>query len=345
MDRFTYNYLSINGERFNRLGYVNDTGTDYASYDDIKGEGNSINYKYRMHDPRVGRFFAVDPLAPKYPHNSPYAFSENSTIAFIELEGLERYYAADGELLGVLNISSEIRVLTDEKVVELARQVLTGKEDQKSNRLMYLLAGKGNDSFSKFYNSSDKADLKIASNILTSMYNQVSDVPLADGYIRIVNSHSGSVEYGDLPMEDIFFLSKNAHGNHINKKLFFGINFPNEKGLGSGRIAMNQIYMENHFYDMAMVLYHESLHTNGYDETAWGEFNAHYYTAQHSLYEMASEGYQQQNLTSLGGYLEQQRKQVEENPNNQKLKKQYDVNKRRYEKEVKRYIERFGESE
>ncbi len=56
---------------------------------DIKGEGNSVNYKYRMHDPRVGRFFAVDPLASKYPHNSVYAFSENRVIDGIELEGLE----------------------------------------------------------------------------------------------------------------------------------------------------------------------------------------------------------------------------------------------------------------
>ncbi|TCN53834.1 RHS repeat-associated protein [Flavobacterium chryseum] len=58
---------------------------------ELKGEGNSINYTFRMHDPRIGRFFAVDPLFKKYPHNSPYAFSENSVIAFIELEGLEKY--------------------------------------------------------------------------------------------------------------------------------------------------------------------------------------------------------------------------------------------------------------
>ncbi|MCT4666088.1 MAG: hypothetical protein N4A45_12740 [Flavobacteriales bacterium] len=58
--------------------------------DEIKGEGNSISFKYRMHDPRLGRFFAVDPLAPKYPHNSPYAFSENMVIHAIELEGLEK---------------------------------------------------------------------------------------------------------------------------------------------------------------------------------------------------------------------------------------------------------------
>jgi len=59
--------------------------------DEIKGEGNSVNYKFRMHDPRVGRFFAVDPLASKYPHNSPYAFSENRVIDGLELEGLEVY--------------------------------------------------------------------------------------------------------------------------------------------------------------------------------------------------------------------------------------------------------------
>ncbi len=56
---------------------------------ELKGTGNSINYKYRMHDPRIGRFFAVDPLAGKYPHNSSYAFSENRVIDGVELEGLE----------------------------------------------------------------------------------------------------------------------------------------------------------------------------------------------------------------------------------------------------------------
>ena len=82
--------------------------------DEIKGIGNSINYKFRMHslsrkiffillqglrskriekyvfgNPRIGRFFAVDPLAWKYPWNSPYAFSENRVIDGVELEGLE----------------------------------------------------------------------------------------------------------------------------------------------------------------------------------------------------------------------------------------------------------------
>ena len=42
-----------------------------------------------MHDPRIGRFFAVDPLAPKYPELTPYQFSSNRPIDCVELEGLE----------------------------------------------------------------------------------------------------------------------------------------------------------------------------------------------------------------------------------------------------------------
>ena len=62
--------------------------------DEVKGTGNSVNYKYRVHDPRLGRFLSIDPLAPDYPWNSPYAFSENRVIDGVELEGLE-YIRAD----------------------------------------------------------------------------------------------------------------------------------------------------------------------------------------------------------------------------------------------------------
>jgi RHS repeat-associated protein len=57
--------------------------------DEVKGEGNSINYTYRMHDTRLGRFLSIDPLHASYPWNSPYAFSENRLIDAVELEGLE----------------------------------------------------------------------------------------------------------------------------------------------------------------------------------------------------------------------------------------------------------------
>lgn len=57
--------------------------------DEVKGEGNSYNFTFRMYSPRVGKFLSLDPLTPKYPHNSPYTFAENRVIDGIELEGLE----------------------------------------------------------------------------------------------------------------------------------------------------------------------------------------------------------------------------------------------------------------
>ncbi|MCP4122987.1 MAG: hypothetical protein GY751_14645, partial [Bacteroidetes bacterium] len=57
--------------------------------DEIYGDGNALSFKYRIHDPRLGRFLSRDPLMKKYPWNSPYAFQENKLGLGIELEGLE----------------------------------------------------------------------------------------------------------------------------------------------------------------------------------------------------------------------------------------------------------------
>lgn len=46
-------------------------------------------FKYRQHDPQIGRFTQIDPLSDKYVYNSSYAFSENHVTNSVELEGLE----------------------------------------------------------------------------------------------------------------------------------------------------------------------------------------------------------------------------------------------------------------
>jgi RHS repeat-associated protein len=92
--------------------------------DEVKGEGNSVNYKYRMHDPRVGRFFAVDPLSPKYPHNSPYSFSENIIISHVELEGLEKALAKIGRASNVG--TGKLIICTSENVAEIAKKSVEG---------------------------------------------------------------------------------------------------------------------------------------------------------------------------------------------------------------------------
>lgn len=77
----------------NRFGNIEDYRYGFQGQekdDEIKGEGNSLNYTFRMHDPRVGRFLSLDPFIKQFPHNSPYAFSENRVIDMIELEGGEK---------------------------------------------------------------------------------------------------------------------------------------------------------------------------------------------------------------------------------------------------------------
>jgi RHS repeat-associated protein len=56
--------------------------------DEIHGvTGSSLNFKYRMYDSRIGRFLGVDPLASKYPELSPYHFTGNNPIRFVDFDG------------------------------------------------------------------------------------------------------------------------------------------------------------------------------------------------------------------------------------------------------------------
>jgi RHS repeat-associated protein len=72
---------SSGGYRFGYNGVEKD--------DEIKGSGNSYNFEFRMHDPRVGRFLSLDPLMAKNTGNSPYLFAGNSPIWAIDYLGLD----------------------------------------------------------------------------------------------------------------------------------------------------------------------------------------------------------------------------------------------------------------
>ena len=81
--------------------------------DEIKGStGTSYAYKFRMHDPRTGRFWSIDPLTKKYPWNSPFAFSENRVIDGVELEGLE-FLDADDPNISEANVTPNSYVETN----------------------------------------------------------------------------------------------------------------------------------------------------------------------------------------------------------------------------------------
>jgi RHS repeat-associated protein len=55
--------------------------------DEVKGDGNTINYDYRSYDHRIGRFNLIDNQASKLTSFSPYSFAANSPILFIDFKG------------------------------------------------------------------------------------------------------------------------------------------------------------------------------------------------------------------------------------------------------------------
>ena len=79
--------------------------------DDISGYGNSVSYRYRIEDTRLGRFLSVDPLASSYPWNSTYAFAENDVIRCVDLEGKERFDVIRYMQNGVL-VRTHIRLVS-----------------------------------------------------------------------------------------------------------------------------------------------------------------------------------------------------------------------------------------
>ena len=54
---------------------------------EVKGEGNQLDFGARIYDPRIGKFLSVDPLTKTYPFYSPYLYAGNSPIRFIDIDG------------------------------------------------------------------------------------------------------------------------------------------------------------------------------------------------------------------------------------------------------------------
>jgi RHS repeat-associated protein len=134
-----------------RFGFQGQEGDD-----EISGKGNFYNYKYRMHDTRLGRFFVIDPLSSEYAFNSPYAFSENRVIDATELEGLEssmqwkimgdgfaHFYSAIGDLF-TLNSNIGINYKSDTRINGtnvLVKSTSIGiKAEVKSNLSQFILS-------------------------------------------------------------------------------------------------------------------------------------------------------------------------------------------------------------
>ncbi len=214
--------------------------------DEIKGEGNSYNYKYRMHDPRIGRFFAQDPLFRQYPWNSVYAFAENRPIAGIDLEGLEFYFAADGTLLGKVGKSNKIRVMSDRFTYS---EVMSIKND-------IIKANKGDALANEFlgFNSQllSMSSNEAIENVGRTIFKKEVNGSAVIGKIKVIE---GDPDHG---------MSMSTEGNRdwtINKKA---------KHDGE--------YLIDDYYNFKSLSTHEEQHGAGIGGNVFEHFQIHYYT-------------------------------------------------------------------
>lgn len=76
MPQRSYN---ASGYRYGFNGKENDN--------EVKGEGNQLNYGARAYDPRVGRFLSMDPLHAIHADMTPYHNATNNPISRIDIDG------------------------------------------------------------------------------------------------------------------------------------------------------------------------------------------------------------------------------------------------------------------
>lgn len=94
---------------------------------------NWVQFKWRNHDPQIGRFIEIDPLSDKYVYNSTYAFSENKVTGHVELEGLEAVLTPDKSKNYSYNPFSTLMYLGKASVQAGNARVYYNKEVAKLN--------------------------------------------------------------------------------------------------------------------------------------------------------------------------------------------------------------------
>jgi RHS repeat-associated protein len=87
--------------------------------DEWKGAGNSYTTEFRINDPRLGKWLSIDPLAHKFPWQSPYVSMDNNPIALTDPFGLSttKYEDEAGNLLlDTKDGSDDVVTISDDKL-------------------------------------------------------------------------------------------------------------------------------------------------------------------------------------------------------------------------------------
>ncbi len=120
---------STAGYRYGYNGKEND--------DDVKGEGNSLDYGARIYDPRVGRWLSLDPLMAKYPGMSPYNSTANNPVLYVDQDGHD-YAVFVNHKSGQIIIKQTFHVVKNTCDAEVAAAG-AGKWNELNGRIEYVV--------------------------------------------------------------------------------------------------------------------------------------------------------------------------------------------------------------
>ncbi len=81
------------------LGFCHFSSSEHTGYrfgfngmekdDEVKGNGNSLDFGARIYDPRIGRWLSTDPSERRYPGISPYNYVFNNPLIFDDPTGMD----------------------------------------------------------------------------------------------------------------------------------------------------------------------------------------------------------------------------------------------------------------
>ncbi|MFN0188666.1 MAG: RHS repeat-associated core domain-containing protein [Bacteroidia bacterium] len=91
------NYIVSRGsENLLRFGF-----NGHEKVDEISGAGKYMDFGARMYDNRIGRFLTIDPDCEKFASTSPYVFTYNNPIFFIDKNGRTGVASIEGNTIVV----------------------------------------------------------------------------------------------------------------------------------------------------------------------------------------------------------------------------------------------------
>jgi RHS repeat-associated protein len=227
--------------------YTAESGYRYgfqAQEEDTELWEGAVNYKYRVEDPRLGRFFSVDPLIKRYAYYSSYSFSGNDVIGSKEIEGAEPDKLFESEWHAAYNFSLLFNDNSIRKNKEYACRIYV-IDDDGIKRYAYTnpVIGKEASVSVKQIFSVPLPPGAVATAIAHTHGASSKNAPKDKRYIdNQFSGEEGSSEYGDIGVAEInhmniYVATPNGSFQKYNWQTDFITLFPNTvaKDVGDGK--------------------------------------------------------------------------------------------------------------